>query len=136
MPRLHTVQGWTHGVAGTELSQMLEQSFAWLPSSGFPTADANVTLKFPVVVTALAASSHTAQASHPSLGRQERRNSYLLATAFCPAVLQALSTNPDPSGVEEDQGMVALVLTLSWLLAALHSLHNIVTVCAGVGLPA
>ena len=42
---------------------MLQESFAWLPSTGFPTADPNVTLTFPVVVTALAASSHTAQAS-------------------------------------------------------------------------
>ena len=61
------VQGWTRGVGGTELFQMLQESFAWLPSTGFPTADPNVTLTFPVVVTALAASSHTAQASHCSL---------------------------------------------------------------------
>ena len=58
------VQGWTRGVGGTELFQMLQESFAWLPSTGFPTANPNVTLTFPVVVAALAASSHTAQASH------------------------------------------------------------------------
>lgn len=52
-----------HGVRGLELFQMLQESFAWLPSSGFPTAEPNVTLTFPVVVTALAAFSHTAQAS-------------------------------------------------------------------------
>lgn len=57
------VQGWTRGVRGTELFQMLQESFAWLPSTGFPTADPNMTLAFPVVVAALAASSHTAQAS-------------------------------------------------------------------------
>ena len=56
------MQGWTRGVRGTELFQMLQESFAWLPSTGFPTADPNVTLTFPVVVAGLAASSHTAQA--------------------------------------------------------------------------
>ena len=57
------MQGWSRGVKGPELFQMLQDSFAWLPSTGFPTADPNVTLTIPVMVTALAASSHTPQAS-------------------------------------------------------------------------
>ena len=74
------MQGWSRGVRGAELFQMLQESFAWLPSTGFPTADPNVTLTFPVVVAALAASSHTAQAS-PS---PSRCRATLASSHVCP----------------------------------------------------
>ena len=43
------VQGWTTGVNGTQLWDMLQSSFAWVSTTGY-TSKANVTTQFPVVV--------------------------------------------------------------------------------------
>ena len=43
------VQGWTTGVNGTQLWDMLQSSFGWVTTTGY-TSKANVTTQFPVVV--------------------------------------------------------------------------------------
>ncbi len=46
----HThVQGWKSGTNGTQLWDMLQNSFAWVPTAGY-TNKQNVTTQFPVVV--------------------------------------------------------------------------------------
>ena len=43
------VQGWKSGTNGTQLWDMLQNSFAWVPTAGY-TNKQNVTTQFPVVV--------------------------------------------------------------------------------------
>ena len=43
------VQGWTTGVNGTQLWDMLQSSFGWVTTTGY-TSKANVTTQFPVVI--------------------------------------------------------------------------------------
>ena len=43
------MQGWQANVNGTDLWNMLQQSFGWVTSSGY-TSRGNVTTQFPVVV--------------------------------------------------------------------------------------
>ena len=46
----HTrVQGWKSGTNGTQLWDMLQNSFAWVPTAGY-TNKQNITTQFPVVV--------------------------------------------------------------------------------------
>ena len=43
------VQGWKSGTNGTQLWDMLQNSFAWVPTAGY-TNKQNVTTQFPVGV--------------------------------------------------------------------------------------
>ena len=43
------MQGWKTGVNGTQLWDMLQNSFAWVPTKGY-TNKANVTTQYPVVI--------------------------------------------------------------------------------------
>ena len=51
------------GANGTDLFRMLQLSFAWVASDGFPSPAHNSTLKFPVVVSALEFAPIMVQAS-------------------------------------------------------------------------
>ncbi len=43
------MQGWQANVNGTDLWNMLQQSFGWVTSSGY-TSRGNLTTQFPVVI--------------------------------------------------------------------------------------
>lgn len=90
---LSCAQGWRHGTNGTALYQMLQQSFAWLSTTGFPTTQPNVTLKFPVIVTALGPGLSLGPSLGPSLSTPEASHRPLLASpvqiAYATAILLA-----------------------------------------------
>jgi len=43
------MQGWKSNTNGTDLWNMLQQSFGWVTSSGY-TSKGNITTQFPVVI--------------------------------------------------------------------------------------
>ena len=73
------MQGWKSGTNGTQLWDMLQNSFAWVPTAGY-TNKQNVTTQFPVVVG-------------------EFGSSFASIAVIIPLPLSAVKTQPSSSAV-------------------------------------
>ena len=65
MHHLAAVQGWQSNTNGSDLWNMLQQSFGWVTSSGY-TSRGNLTTMFPVVVGEFGSNYANPQVRHPS----------------------------------------------------------------------